>query len=536
MKNKIFLLTFLIILIFVFNANAANYGGVLKIKVNQRPLNLNPIITNNRTETIIKKQIFDTLFTVNNQGELVSNLAKNWEINKEANLFTINLKEKVYFHPYQQQGKEVIKEERNVTAADWKWSFEYLAASENKSSQAKLLAKVKGYNDYRNDKNDQITGLKVLNRYQLAIELEKADASFIYNLAKEGFVVMPKEVVLNQKKLFSLAPVGTGAFKFKKFDQDQIILEKNNNYWKNNYQSIKLPYLNKIKINFVNNIAESKIDYSENDLYQANFGKRKNEKQMLLNDYYYQQPNFSRENYYYLALNFKSLADKNIDFKNLKLRLQNILKDVNFFVEENPIEKLKFLNRQKENTKFLSKIYQNSKQSNLSDKNLNNSELVLTIAINKSQLSLKLAEIIKNKLKKENIDLKIKKYSWVDFFNNLGNNNDDLFIMTSEYHNKYQFIADNFYSTSNSNFFNYKNRRVDNLIDYLKIEINENSREQAYKILEEILTKDNPFILIFQPIDNYLISSKLSTNLTSEDLLKYPYLYENNIFEALYFK
>ncbi|KXS49487.1 MAG: family 5 extracellular solute-binding protein, partial [Halanaerobium sp. T82-1] len=124
-NKKIYLLILFIIVSITFNVNAENYGGNLKIKMNKRPLTLNPIFSANQTEKNINKQIFDKLLILNSQGELSNNLIEFWESNAESTVFKFKLKKNVYFHPYKLNGKEIKIEQRKVTAADWKWSFEY---------------------------------------------------------------------------------------------------------------------------------------------------------------------------------------------------------------------------------------------------------------------------------------------------------------------------------------------------------------------------------------------------------------------------
>jgi peptide/nickel transport system substrate-binding protein len=259
MKFKTYIIIILILIFDISLVSATSYGGDLKIKVELRPLNLNPIYAENETEIMINKQIFDSLVNYNGQDEIISNLAESWEVNNDSNLFIFNLKEAVYFHPYKIGGKEVSLKEREVTAEDWKWSFEYLAASNNKSSRAELFNKIKGFAEYSRGENTEITGIRVKDKYQLEIELKESYSPFIYNLAKDAAVVMPAVAVLNSNFNFSKAPIGTGGFKFGNFSKNKVTLLKNNNYWKNNYQKEKHPYLNKIEINFAveNNLKKT---------------------------------------------------------------------------------------------------------------------------------------------------------------------------------------------------------------------------------------------------------------------------------------
>src|SRR6056297_1889423 len=132
-KTKIYFLVLFIIITASFTVSAEKYGGDLKVKVNKRALNLNPIYSFNSTEQTINKQIFDKLLAFNSKGEIVNNLSQSWEINEDSTVFSFILKKDIYFHPYKIDGKEIAVDQRKVTAEDWKWSFEYLADPENRS-------------------------------------------------------------------------------------------------------------------------------------------------------------------------------------------------------------------------------------------------------------------------------------------------------------------------------------------------------------------------------------------------------------------
>lgn len=528
-KNKIFLFAILIIILIGFNVSAANYGGALKVKTNQRPLNLNPIYAANETEIMIKEQIFDKLLAYNQNGEIISNLAESWELNNDATVFRFDLKKDVYFHSYQIHEKESNLEKRKVTAEDWKWSFEYLVSPKNKSPYADLFEKVKGYDDYRQGKKDQIIGIKVLDQYQLEIELKEPYAPFIYNFLKEAAVVMPREAVLNRKQKFSLAPVGTGAFKYKNFVKNKIILEENNEYWKNNYQEKKLPFLNQIEIYFS---ADKEIDYKDFDLYQLNSEEIKEYQKQKDNysDYYLEK--ITNNNYYYIALNSKNSLKEYSSFSSLKRKLYHILKENYFTADINNINNLISPTVIYNSQNFLDLIYNQDNRNFSSQNTLNDNNLELTMAINNTEQSVEIAELIKKQLKLKNIDLNIKKYNWFEYLEFLKNNKKDLFIMSYQYENKFDFISDNFYSTSDKNYYNYENRRLDNLIDYLKLEDNINSQELAYEIIKDILRNNNPFILLFKGVDNYLVSSRLA-NL---DIIKNLDYKNSRFFELLYLK
>ncbi len=528
MKTKIYIFIVLILILNVFSVNAANYGGNLKIRVDQRPFNLNPIYAANDTAFLIDQQIFDTLVIYNNQGEPAANLAESWEIKNESRLFSFNLKKDIYFHAYKIDGNEVTLNEREVSAEDWKWSFEYLAAVKNKSPYAELLDKVKGYAEYRQGKKDEITGIRVKDKYQLEIELKESYAPFIYNLAKRAAVVMPARAVMSSDFNFSLNPIGTGAFKYGSFSNDQVVLQKNNNYWKNNFQEAELPYLNQIEINFAveNKLKENLENFDLYQLNSAEFSAYQSQKDKYSD---YQLKNFVNNNVYFAAFNYNNNLSQNKNYNNLKESLRYIM------YKSSLIENLNLNNfivpaADINSQPLLSKLSQNLQSSK--NNNFNDSLEDIKLVINDSKTNIQIANYLKDELRAESINLEIKEYNWAEYLNML--NNEDLqnylFIMSAEYNNKFEFILDNFYSTSENNYFDYQNKRIDNLIDYLKLVDSSQSRDRASEIIMEILINENPFVFLFQGADNYLVSDKIVMN----DIFK-NYNSKNN-FETVYFK
>lgn len=519
-KVKIYFLVLLIIITAGSAVSAENYGGNLKFKIQKRPLNLNPIYAFNDTEKIINKQIFDNLLVYNNKGEIVNNLSESWEINDDSTLFKFKLKKDIYFQPYKINGKNISLEQRKVTAADWKWSFEYLVDPKNKSPYAEIFEKVLGYDDYRQGKTNEISGIKVVDDYHLEIELENSYSPFIYNLLKEAAVVMPKAAVLNKEFNFSLNPIGTGSFKLKDFDKDKIVLIKNKNYWKNRYQKKKLPYLDQIELSFSTN-NNLNNNYQEFDIYQLN------RKELI---YYYHNKlddNYSlkeiiNNNFYFAAFNYK--MDKKI-----KNKIQSKL-NYGEFNKTLKLNNLNYKNNKADGFELLNSIYcQNQIIKDNKGETFN--KISLKMIVNNSDFNLKIAELLKAKFKTLNINLEVKTYNWTKYLRNLQNNLDsDLFMMSYTYDNKFDFISDNFYSKSKKNFFDYQNSRVDNLIDYIKLTKDKELQNKAYSIIKEILAADNPYLLIFKSQDNYLISDKL----LNQDI--FSNIYTRNNLESLYFK
>lgn len=525
---KSILIIIFIVFFFTFSLQAANYGGQLNLKFLKRPITLNPIYAANETEKIVVKQIFDNLVSLNRNGELTADLAESWEIEADGRIFKFKLRENVHFQPFQINGEPISLSARTVKAEDWKWSLEYLAAPENKSPYAKLLKNVVGYQEFRQGKSEEIKGIKILNDYMLQIELEESYAPFIYNLSRNAAALIPKKAVLN-KQDFSIVPIGTGAFSIKEFSKNQIILRKFDNYWKNNYQKEKLPYLEKININF-SNAKEGLDDYQQYDLYQLS-PELEQEYQANNKDDNYQLKKVPENIYYYLGYNYNSSLSLGLEVQSIKEYLRSAL---NLNTAQPEIDLGDFIiNFSNDNQiSYIDSLYNLAQNRSNGDINLKTNIKKLSLINNDSKNNKMISSFIKNKLESREINVDLKHFSWSEYIKMIANNNfnDELFLMTYQYQNKYEFLADNFYSKSEKNYFNYNNRRVDNLIDYLKLVSSPKSKEQAYQIIEEILLNDNPLIFLLQGTESRLFSDRIA----NQDIFENIFLKDS--YEKIYLK
>jgi len=478
-------LTAVFILILSSSITAANYGGNLKIRVLHKPLNLNPIYAADEISTLINAQIFENLVTYNSSGQLVPELAESWQIHKDAQTIIINLRDDIYFH---KNIKESLTQNkgRNVTAEDWKWSLNYLADPENKSPYADILEDIEGYEDYRSGKSERLEGITQLSKYTLEISLERPNALFIYNLAHPAAVVMPKEDVENNNLIWSLNPVGTGAFYLNNYQGKRLSLKKNSSYWEYSGEN-KLPYLEEITFYFTDQTAETVYNPEDFDLFKVNLEEYEIYKQESLIPQGYSLIKIPESRLYYYGFNFFEADGNNLNNQNRELReLLNCL--VN---SEEIIDKLNLSNYIAQEKYIYSESEENysreSEKCREIIEELNEQpDFKLQLVINNKYFNPKVAEEVKKQLAQYNIELQIKDLSWTEYLEHINNSKGtyDLFLHSADIYNIFKYLREDFYSNgleNQSNLYNYQNDRLNYLIDYLEIEnsfLQQNSRFQ----------------------------------------------------------
>ena len=115
--------------------------------------------------------------------------------------------------------------------------------------------------------NDQISGIQCPDDTTLIIILEKPFAPFLSILTMPYAFVYPHEAVEYYKENFGYHPVGTGPFKFVKWDFDkELVFEKNPNYWKKNKDGSSMVYLDGFKVTFTRSAETEFLDFKDGKL------------------------------------------------------------------------------------------------------------------------------------------------------------------------------------------------------------------------------------------------------------------------------
>lgn len=189
-------------------------------------------------------QIFNGLVKLDENLEIIDDLAHRWEISPDKKTYTFFLKKDIKFHPSRFFNNE---SDRIVNADDFVYSLKRLTDPKVASSGSWVLKNV----DSIYSVNDSI----------LKIELTKEFKPFLGILSMKYCSVVPSEVVENFGDEFGQNPIGTGPFLFKKWDQNiKLVLRKNDEYFEKDITGKKLPYLDGISISL---IPDKKSEFME---------------------------------------------------------------------------------------------------------------------------------------------------------------------------------------------------------------------------------------------------------------------------------
>ncbi|MEI8134130.1 MAG: ABC transporter substrate-binding protein [bacterium] len=235
------------------------YGGRYTInEIRGNPSSLDPVRMNSKVEDDIAQNIFDRLVDNDAKLDLIPELAKAWEISPDGKTYTFHLRTDAFF-----QDDECFPSSkgRKFIASDAKYSFERVCDPKTLTIGFWVYQGiVEGADDYfirdslaKTGKDiKEVSGFQAPNDSTFVIKLIKPFAPFSQHLATSFGYIVPREAVEKYGKDFFRHPVGTGAFKFTSWKQDEdIILTRNPKYWQSDNVGNKLPLLDEIKFTFI---------------------------------------------------------------------------------------------------------------------------------------------------------------------------------------------------------------------------------------------------------------------------------------------
>ena len=196
---------------------------------------LDPAFSRTLQDNSVCNQIFNGLVQLDSNLNILPCIAKNWKVSENGITYTFTLRNDVYFHKHELFGKDST---RVVNAKDFEYSLNRLRDNKIAAPGSWVLNKVDDF--------------EAINDTLFKIKLKQPFPAFIGLLTMKYCSVVPKEVVEHYGSEFRSNPIGTGPFKFKRWEENiKLVFRKNELYFERDSIGNALPYLEAVSLTFL---------------------------------------------------------------------------------------------------------------------------------------------------------------------------------------------------------------------------------------------------------------------------------------------
>ncbi len=232
---------------------ASSPKKVFKMNIDVGVTSLDPAFARNQMNIWCVNQLFNGLTQLDSNLHTQPAIAKNWEVKANGLVYIFHLRNDVYFHDHEKfkNGKG-----RLVNANDFVYSFRRLIDPAVASSGAWIF----------NDKVSDSSAFQAINDSTFQITLSKPFPAFISLLTVQYCSVVPHEIVNFYGKDFRNNPVGTGPFRFSYWKEGEVMTFLKNDHYFEKENNQKLPYLDAVKISFINDKQTAFLEFVKKNL------------------------------------------------------------------------------------------------------------------------------------------------------------------------------------------------------------------------------------------------------------------------------
>ena len=215
---------------------------------------LDPAFAKNQSIMWAVHQIYNTLVQTDDHLNIVPSLAKSWDISPDNLTFIFHLRDDVFF---QDNDAFPNGKGRKMTAQDVVYSFERILDKSTASSGAWIF----------NGRVDTLHPFTAIDDTTFQLKLLSPFHPILGVMSMQYCSIVPREVVEKYGKDFRRHPCGTGPFQLVAWEEGQaLILKKNSLYFEKDSLGERLPYLNGLKISFLENKATEFLEFQQKRL------------------------------------------------------------------------------------------------------------------------------------------------------------------------------------------------------------------------------------------------------------------------------
>jgi peptide/nickel transport system substrate-binding protein len=449
------------------------------------PANLDPRVGTDGQSERIYSLIFDSLVRKDDHFKIQPWLAERWEI-PDPQTYIFHLHHGVRFH-----------DGRPLTAKDVKWTLDSIrdgTVTTPKSGAFNLVDKVEAPDDFT-----------------VVVHLKEPYAPLLWNLTDGAIGIVPYGSGQN----FNRNPIGSGPFRFVRFDPDsQVMLSRNDDYW------AERPKIEHVRFAIIPDATTRALELRKGsaDVSAAN-SLPLDTVQTLRKDHNLEVQQEPGTNLLYVAFNLRDPILKNVRVRQAlayaidrKPMLHYLFADAGRLADSVlPPQHWAY------NGDVAHYPYDPDKANALLDsagypRGKDGVRFHITMKTSSEETSRLLAVVMQHQLRSVGIVLDIRSFEFTTFYSDvtkgafqiytlrwLGYSNEDPDIF------EYAFYTGSF-APKRANRSYYSNPRVDELIEEGRRTLDQDKRKQIYAEVQRILAYDLPYIN-FWYLDNVMVHS-----------------------------
>ncbi|MEO8962572.1 MAG: ABC transporter substrate-binding protein [Ginsengibacter sp.] len=254
LKRKFLLSSLMVLLLFTSCSHHERAENVFHYNEQSGIATLDPAFAKNQSIIWAVHQIYNTLLETDDHLNIIPSLAKSWDVSADNLTFTFHLRNDVFF---QDDDAFPVSKGRKMNAGDVVYSFERILDKSTASSGAWIF----------NGRVDTVQPFKAINDTTFQLRLLKPFHPILGVMSMQYCSIVAREAVEKYGKNFRRHPCGTGPFQFVAWEEDQaLVFKRNSNYFEKDSSGKSLPYLNGIKITFLQNKATEFLEFQQKRL------------------------------------------------------------------------------------------------------------------------------------------------------------------------------------------------------------------------------------------------------------------------------
>ncbi|MFH1861148.1 MAG: ABC transporter substrate-binding protein [bacterium] len=458
--------------------------NTLRLRISSDPTTLDPALMVDVVGGIVGAKIFNGLVKYGDGMKIVSDIAKTWDVSSDGKTYTFHLRNDVEFT----NGQLVV-------ASDFKYSFQRILLSKTKSPRRWVFKDVLGADEAD---NGDVNGFVIKDKHTFQIVLTKPFSPFLGFLAMPAGYVIPEEEVKKWGEDFSEHVVGTGPFLLTKWvHDDMLILKKNIKYFD------KKPKVDGIEYRVIPEELTAMAEFESGAIDTIGLPLAEFERFTTSDKWKKNIIGQVGLNAYYLGINCQKKPFDDVRVRQAlnyaidkKAILETILKNQGVLSHGSIPPILSGYNHK------LSAYEYNPQKAKELLKDAGCQSLTLKIYQKPNREVLNVTEIMQAQLKDAGIMAEIVQVEWSALKEMINQGKCDTFYLAwlADYPDAENFLAPLFHSENfgaGGNRAQYKNEKVDKLIEEAQSIPDEKKRLKIYQQIETIIHDDAPWVFLW---------------------------------------